>query len=123
MKRVAKRRAFVTLDLLWIIVLLSFAVLLSIRGIGLVEKRDQSERLGRELAAIGHAVAELAKAEELEDGTEVQFEEYAPYLKKTLPKRLREEGEDQLGGKFGAQTVGEKAVADPDTAEKLTIDW
>ena len=123
MKRVAQRRGFVTLDLIWIVLLLGFALLLSIRGIGLVEKRDQSERLGRELAAIELAVTELAKAEQLEDGAVVRFEEYAPYLMKTLPKRLREQGEDQLGGKFGPQTVGEKAVANPETAEKLEIDW
>ena len=40
-----------------------------------------------------------------------------------LPKRLREEGKDQLGASFGPQRVGEPAVADPGTVEKLKIDW
>ena len=123
MKRVADRRAFVTLDLLWIVLLIGFAVLLSIRGIGLVDKRDKADRLQRELEAIELAVAELAEAEGLEPGTQVEFADYAPYLTGKLPKRLREEGKDQLGGSFGTQAVGEKAKADPDTAEKLTIDW
>ena len=94
------------------------------RGIGLVDKRDKADRLQRELEAIELAVAELAEERELESGTEVAFEDYGPYLRKAgLPKRLREEGKDQLGASFGPQRVGEPAVADPGTVEKLKIDW
>ncbi len=50
------KRGFVTLDVLWIILLLIACAYLSVRGIELVDRRDKADRLKRELVAIGAAV-------------------------------------------------------------------
>lgn len=124
-RRVTGRKSlgFVSLDLFWILVLLAAAAFLAVRGIDLVEKRDQAGRLGRELKAIEEAVEKVAAENELLPGDVVAFEDYAPFLKKGLPKRVREEGKDQLGGSFGDQRVGELAVPDPATVEGLGKFW
>ena len=119
MNRTMRRRGFVTLDGLWILALLGLVVALSMHGIGLVEKRDIADRLKRELTMVAEAVEKLAVEKKLKVGDEVVFADYAPHLDRGAPKRLREEGKDQLGGEFGVQRVGEVPVADPDTVEAL----
>jgi len=108
---------------LWIVILLGLVVVLSMKGMVLVEKREQADRLGRELDAITEAVAELAAEKSLEPGTEVEFVDYAPYFNPKAAKRMRVEGEDPVGGRYGTQVVGEEAVADPKSIEALGEFW
>jgi hypothetical protein len=117
------RRGFVTLDLMWIVVLLALAVVLSIKGVGLADERENADRLKRELVAITMAVEKLAEEEGLEPGARVPFSLYSRFVEKGAPKRLREEGEDPLGGSYGDQVVGEPAVPDAGTVEKLGEAW
>ncbi|MFT5107456.1 MAG: hypothetical protein ACI8XO_003959 [Verrucomicrobiales bacterium] len=121
--RTRRSFGFVTLDVLWILILLGLVIVLSMRGIGLVEKRDVAERLERELEVIAEAVEEAAAVGDLMPGEEVEFSQYAAYLDKKAPKRLREDGRDQLGGKFGVQVVGELPVPDAATVRQLGAFW
>ena len=113
------RWGFVSLDIFWIVLLLAGVIFLAVRGIDLVDKRDKADRLQRELVAIEAAVKVVAEERELADGEIVKFEDWAPHLGKNLPKRLREDGLDQMGRRFGSQRVGELAVPDAKTAEDL----
>lgn len=118
------QRGIVTLDVIWIVVLLVLAVALSLRGIGLVDKRENAGRLKRELVAVGEAVEKLAAEQGLEAGAEVAFADYAGYLdKERTPKRLREDGKDPLGGNYGTQVVGQPAVPDQSSVEALGKFW
>ena len=53
--------SIVALDIFWILVLFGLVVVLSVRGIGLVEKRDDAGRLQRELVQITEAVETAAE--------------------------------------------------------------
>ena len=117
------QRGFVALDLLWILILLGLVVVLSMRGIGLVEKRDMAGRLGRELEMIAAAIEEAAEDNDLKSGAVIEFAEYGQYLVKTAPRRLREEGLDQLGGSFGSQEVGRFPLPNKATVEALGEFW
>ena len=116
-------RGFVALDIFWILVLLGLVVVLSARGIVLVEKRDNAGRLQRELAQITKAVERLAMEEGLQPGEKVPFSRYSPFVEKRAAKRLREEGKDPLGGNYGDQVVGQEAVPDPASVKALGKFW
>ena len=122
-KSSCRRGGFVTLDLIWIIALFAFAIVLSVRGIDLVDKRANAGRLERELRVVGAAVEKLAEEGGIEPGTEVGFDDYAPFLDKGAPKRLREKGEDPLGGNYGSQVVGAEPVPDAATVKTLGKFW
>ncbi|MGI9239257.1 MAG: hypothetical protein ACR2RV_00560 [Verrucomicrobiales bacterium] len=117
------RRGFVTLDVLWIILLLAACAFLSVRGIELVDRRDKADRLKRELVAIGDAVSEAAAAEGLVAGERVSFEQYSSFLEPRAAKRLRVEGLDPFGGSYGEQIVGEEPEPDPQSIEAMGGLW
>ena len=119
----ARSGGFVALDIIWIVLLIGVVVLLSVRGMGLVEKREKADRLERELVVIEEAVKQLAEKDDLAPGTEVRFAQYAPFLDKRAPKRLREKGEDPLGGSYGQQRVGQPARPSPETIKTLGTFW
>ena len=87
----ACRRGFVTLDVIWIMILLGLAIVLSIHGIGLVEKRENAGRLERELLVVTKAVEQLAEefAARRRRGDEVSIEQYAAEHPE-LAERIRE---------------------------------
>ena len=107
------------MDVIWIMILLGLAIILSVHGIGLVDKRDNAERLQRELLVVAEAVERLAEEMELAPGVEVSFEEYAPFLDRWAPKRLRDGGWDPVGGRYGNQAVGRPARPDPASVKAL----
>lgn len=121
--RSAPRRGFVTLDVLWIILLLCLAVYLSVRGIELVDRRDRAERLKRELVMIGEAVLDAAAADGLAPGAAVPFERYSQFLEERASKRVRLEGRDPFGGQYGEQIVGEEAVPAAATISAMGDLW
>ena len=122
-KERACRRGFVTLDVIWIMILLGLAIVLSIHGIGLVEKRENAGRLERELLVVTKAVEQLAEEKGLEPGVEVSFAEYSPFLEKGVAKRLRDGGVDPVGGHYGTQAVGRPAQPDPSSVKALGKFW
>lgn len=117
------RRGFVTLDVLWIILLLGACAFLSVRGIELVDRRDKADRLKRELVAIGDAVGQAAAEGGLGAGESVSFEQYSSFLEPRAAKRLRVEGRDPFGGSYGDQIVGEEPVPDPQSIEAMGELW
>jgi hypothetical protein len=121
--RSRSRRGFVTLDVLWIILLLCLAAYLSVRGIGLVDQRDKAERLQRELIMIGEAVEDAAAADGLEPGAAVPFARYSQFLEERVAKRVRLEGIDPFGGLYGEQIVGEEAVPAATTITSMGELW
>ena len=117
------RRGFVALDVLWIILLLCLAIFLSVRGIELVDRRDKVDRLKRELALIDEAVERVAAEESLEPGEKVPFERYSRFLEERVSKRVRLDGKDPFGGRYGEQVVGEDAIPDPATVTRMGELW
>ena len=119
----SSKRGFVTLDVLWIILLLIACAYLSVRGIELVDRRDKADRLKRELVAIAVAVEAVAAEEGLGSGASVSFEKYSEFLEERAAKRLRLEGKDPFGGSYGDQVVGEAPVPDPASIEAMGELW
>lgn len=117
------RRGFVALDVLWIILLLCLAIFLSVRGIELVDRRDKADRLKRELALIDEAVERVAVEESLEPGDTVPFEQYSRFFEERVSKRVRLDGKDPFGGRYGEQVVGEGAIPDPATIARMGKLW